>query len=161
MNAILHTGVGNGSILNFTPHEMQVSYYQHVAANSKNIILQPYGYTNQKRPLQLAFISTEANLAKLEAIRQNNLRRAGLLEGNTDPSLDNLSIVWLSYSVHGNEAAGAESCLKVVYELVNPQNRSENLGTNFTATLSNLDTFVIISGILVAVVFAAPLYLND
>ena len=108
----------------FTPHEMQVSYYQHVAANSKNIILQPYGYTNQKRPLQLAFISTEANLAKLEAIRQNNLRRAGLLEGNTDPSLDNLSIVWLSYSVHGNEAAGAESCLKVVYELVNPQNRT-------------------------------------
>jgi hypothetical protein len=108
----------------FTPHEMQVSYYQQVAANSKNIILRPYGYTNQKRPLQLAFISSEANLAKLEAIRQNNLRRAGLLEGATDPSLDNLSIIWLSYSVHGNEAAGAESCLRVVYELVNPQNAS-------------------------------------
>ena len=107
---------------NFTPHEMRIDYYRHVAANSKNVVFQPYGYTNQQRLLQLAFVSTEANLAKLEAIRLNNLRRAGLLEGATDPSLDNLSIVWLSYSVHGNEAAGAESCLKVLYELVNPQN---------------------------------------
>ena len=106
----------------FTPHEMKLDYYRHVAANSKNVLIKQYGYTNEQRPLQLMFVSSEANLAKLEAIRQNNLRRAGILDGNTDAALDNLSIIWISYSVHGNEAAGAESCLRVLYELVNPQN---------------------------------------
>jgi hypothetical protein len=100
---------------------MQVEYVRYLAANSKNIVLTPYGLTNQKRPLQLAFVSSEANLARLEAIRQNNLRKAGILEGAPDPSLD-VAIIWLSYSVHGNEAAGSESSMKVLYELVNPNN---------------------------------------
>jgi Zinc carboxypeptidase len=105
----------------FTPHEMQVDYVRHLAANSPLIKLQPYGVSNQKRPLQLAFISSEANLARLEAIRQNHLRRAGLLEGATDPKLD-LSIMWISYTVHGNEPAGNESGLRVLHKLVNPAN---------------------------------------
>lgn len=105
----------------FTPHEMQVEYVRYLAANSKNIVLTQYGLTNQKRPLQLAFISSEANLARLEVIRQNNLRKAGLLDGAPDPALD-MAIIWLSYSVHGNEAAGAESSMKVLYELLNPNN---------------------------------------
>lgn len=105
----------------FTPHEMQVEYLRHLAANSKNLVLRPYGLTNEKRPLQLAFVSSEANLAKLEDIRLNNLRRAGLVPGAPDPALA-VGIIWLSYSVHGNEAAGAESAMKVLYELLNPAN---------------------------------------
>ncbi|PSR12478.1 MAG: zinc carboxypeptidase [Bacteroidetes bacterium] len=105
----------------FTPHHQLVDYFQHVAANSANVQLLEYGRTNEDRPLLLAFASTAANLAQLEAIRLNHLRRAGLAEGAPDPALDR-AIVWLSYSVHGNEAAGSEASMGVVYDLANTGN---------------------------------------
>jgi hypothetical protein len=105
----------------FTPHHMLVNYVEHVAANSPNVQVTHYGHTCEGRPQLLAFVSTPENMARLEEIRQNNLRRAGLLDGTTDESLD-LAIVWLGYSVHGNEAAGSESSMAVLYELANPGN---------------------------------------
>ncbi len=105
----------------FTPHYMLVDYVQHVAENSPQVELVQYGETNEKRPLLLAFISTPENLARLEAIRENNLRRAGILEGDPQAELD-LAIVWLSFSVHGNEAAGSEASMPVLYELADPTN---------------------------------------
>ncbi|PHN08048.1 M14 family zinc carboxypeptidase [Flavilitoribacter nigricans] len=105
----------------FTPHHLLVDYFQHVAANSDRIQLTQYGMTNEKRPLLHAFVSTPENLARLDAIRENNLRRAGVLEGTPDPDLD-IAIVWLSFSVHGNEAAGSEASMGVVYDLANPAN---------------------------------------
>lgn len=103
----------------FTPHHLLVDYYEAVAAASPRVQLTEYGRTNEGRPLLLAMISTPENLAKLEQIRLNNLRRAGLTTGAIDESLD-VSIVWLSYSVHGNEAAGAEAGMGVLYDLANP-----------------------------------------
>ncbi len=105
----------------FTPHYMLVDYVHHVAANSPNVEVTEYGRTNEKRPLLLAFVSTPENLQRLEAIRENNLRRAGVLEGETREDLD-LAIVWLSYSVHGNEAAGSEASMPVLHALADPEN---------------------------------------
>lgn len=105
----------------FTPHHILVNYVEHVAANSPNVQITRYGTTYEGRPQMLAIVSTPENMARLEEIRQNNLRRAGLLEGATDESLD-LAIVWLGYSVHGNEAAGSETSMAVLYELANPDN---------------------------------------
>ena len=54
----------------YTPHWKVVSYFQHVTANSaKNVKLQQYGQTNEGRPLMVAFVSTEENIANLEGIR--------------------------------------------------------------------------------------------
>lgn len=106
---------------NFTPHHLLVDYFEHVAANSDQIKLVPYGQTNEGRPLLLAFVSTPENLAKLEDIRINHLRQAGLEPGTSDPSLDR-AIVWFTYSVHGNESAGSESSMGVLYDLVDKSN---------------------------------------
>ncbi|MEZ4983834.1 MAG: M14 family zinc carboxypeptidase [Saprospiraceae bacterium] len=103
----------------FTPHHLLVDYFQHIADQSDQVQLMEYGATNEDRPLLLAFVSTPANLANLEAIRLNHLRKAGLIPGTPDPALDR-AIVWLSFSVHGNEAAGAEASMAVVYDLANP-----------------------------------------
>lgn len=105
----------------FTPHHLLVDYYQYVAANSQYVKLIEYGRTNEQRPLLLAFVSTPENLAKLEQIRINHLRSTGLEAGEVDKSL-NLAITWLSFSVHGNEAAGSESSMPVLYELADPNN---------------------------------------
>jgi hypothetical protein len=105
----------------FTPHHIVTAYFRQAADNSPAVNLSTYGMTNESRPLLLAFVSSPDNLAKLDAIRQNNLRRAGLLEGKPDPALDR-AIVWLSFGVHGNEAAATESAMSTLYELIRPDN---------------------------------------
>lgn len=109
----------------FTPHHLLVDYFEAVAAKSDRVQLMEYGRTNEGRPMLIAFVSTPENLARLEDIRLNNLRRTGLIDGATDPALD-LSIVWLSYSVHGNEAGGSEASMGVLYDLADPNNRNSS-----------------------------------
>ena len=106
---------------NFTPHHLLVEYVQHVAANSNHVKLVPYGRTNEARPMMIAVVSSPENLARIEDIRVNNLRRAGTVAGAPDAALDR-AIVWLSFSVHGNEAPGSEASMAVLYDLVNPAN---------------------------------------
>ena len=100
----------------FTPHHLQIAYYQHVADQSDQVILQNYGRTNQQRPLLVAFVSTKENLDNLEQIRMDNLMRTGLIEGT--PS-SNIPIIWMSFGVHGNEAGGPESAINVIHKLTN------------------------------------------
>lgn len=106
----------------FTPHHMLVDYFQEIAEVSPRVELERYGTTNEDRPLLLAYVSTPENIARLDAIRKNNLRLAGLLPGKPDPALGDMAIVWLSYSVHGNEAAGSEASMGVLYDLADTNN---------------------------------------
>jgi hypothetical protein len=106
----------------FTEHSQLVAYYQHVAANSDRVKLMEFGRTNQQRPQILAIISTPENLRRIEDIRLNNLRNAGLIDGQADNTAP-VAIVWLGFSVHGNEAAGSEASMPVLYELADPANR--------------------------------------
>ncbi|MBP7272745.1 MAG: zinc carboxypeptidase [Saprospiraceae bacterium] len=103
---------------NFTPHHLLVDYFEYVDANSDAVQLQRYGYTKQTRPLLLAAISTKANMQNLETIRKDNLRRCGHLKDGVAPTT-NIAIAWLSFSVHGNEAAGSEASMQVLFDLVN------------------------------------------
>ena len=99
----------------FTRHHRVTDYFNHVAENSANVNLIEYGRTYEDRPLLLAFVSSDENMAKLEEIREDNLKRAGILEGT--PS-NNVAIVWLSYNVHGNESSSTEASMATIYELV-------------------------------------------
>lgn len=119
---------------NFYPHYLIVEYFEHVAANSPQVKFVEYGRTNQNRPLVLAFVSSAKNIANLEAIRTNNLKRTGLIEGKAEE--DNQAIVWLSFAVHGNEASSPNAAVKTLYELTN--------GTNADAAKWLENTVVII-----------------
>ncbi len=105
----------------FTPHHQLVDYYRHVAANSELVTIKQYGTTNQGRPMILAYVSHKENIDRLSDIRTDNMKMTGLYDGNplsTKPP----AIVWLSCSVHGNEAAGSEAAPNILWELVNPTN---------------------------------------
>ncbi len=101
----------------FTPHFQMVEYFRHAAANSSRIILKQYGKTYEDRPLIYAVVSSKENLANLEQIRLNNLRRAGMVAGKPDDS-NPIAIVWLSLNVHGNEAASSETSMLLLYNLL-------------------------------------------
>jgi hypothetical protein len=105
----------------FTPHHLLVDYFEHVAANSELVKIQTFGSTPEDRPQIIAIIASRRNQNRLEDIRLNNLRMAGMA-ANAPKLQDPPAIVWLSYSVHGNEASGSESAMAVLYDLVNPAN---------------------------------------
>ena len=108
----------------FTPHFKIVNYFKQVAENAPNMVkLEQYGETNEGRPLLVAYIATPENLQRLEAIRINNLRLAGIAKDKMAPDENVPPIVWLSYNVHGNEAVSSEAAMKTIYELVNPDNQ--------------------------------------
>ena len=100
----------------FTPHHRLVAYFEAVAAASPRVTVEQYGTTYEGRPLILAYVSSEGNLADLEGLRQNHLRRSGLAPGEPTDA-EALAVVWLSNSVHGNELAGSEASPTVLYGL--------------------------------------------
>jgi len=105
----------------FTPHHKIVAYYEHVAANNTNVKLQYYGTTNELRPLLVAFVSSQQNIDNLETIREDNLRRTGILSGTPSTKVP---ITWMSYNVHGNEAVSSEATMMTLWALVDPANQN-------------------------------------
>lgn len=107
----------------YTPHWRIVEYYKHVAANAPGMVkIQPYGQTNEGRPLMVAFVSAPANIANIETIRTNNLALAQM--GGSGTSNSAPAIVWLSYNVHGNETSSSEAGMLTLYALVDPANNA-------------------------------------
>ncbi|WP_448701412.1 M14 family zinc carboxypeptidase [Mucilaginibacter sp. AW1-3] len=104
----------------FTPHYRIVDYFKYIAQNSKNVKLQQYGSTNEGRPLMVAFIANDDNINKLEDIRKNNLRLAGLESGTGNTT--GPAVVWLSYNVHGNEPSSSEAAMLTLFALADPAN---------------------------------------
>lgn len=101
----------------FTPHHLLIDYYEHVASLSPMVQLESYGSTNEDRPLMIAMVSTPENLAKADqyvSANRNNIWQ----NGDAMSIADQKAIVWLSFSVHGNEAAGSESAMPVLYNLI-------------------------------------------
>jgi len=97
----------------FTRHHQVVDYYQYLAqAEPSRMQLMEYGKTNERRPLLLAYISSEENIKNIENIRQEHLKNT---KGEGEPDK---AIVWLSYNVHGNESVSTEASMQTIYDLL-------------------------------------------
>lgn len=104
----------------FTPHHRIVDYVRHVAEHSPRVTHRRYGTSVEGRPLLLATVTSTDNHDRLETLRRDNLKRAGLRQGA--PQAEPTAVVWLSYGVHGNESVSTEAALRTLYALGNPQN---------------------------------------
>ena len=101
----------------FSRHHQVLDYFKAVAnAVPNQIKIEKYGETYERRTLSLAYISSEENIKRLNDIRENNLKNAGLLSGQA--SNEEVAIVWLSYNVHGNEASSTEASMLTLYKLL-------------------------------------------
>ena len=103
----------------FTRHHQIVSYFNTVAQLKPDMVkIMSYGKTNEGRDLLVAAIGLPENIARLEEIRKHN---NGLVDGSVT-DINQPTIVWLSYNVHGNEPASSEAALLTLFALVDPSN---------------------------------------
>ena len=98
-------------------HDQLVAYMKKLDEVSDRITLTEYARTYENRPLLLLTVTSTRNHSSLETIRQQHLQltdpgRSGSLNTATMPA-----VVWMGYSVHGNEASGLNAALLAAYYL--------------------------------------------
>lgn len=95
-------------------HDQIQRYFELLAQQSGRAQLEVIGYSHEQRPLLQLVISSEQNLQRLEQIRQQHLAAA---RQGKERAADAPVIIWLGYSVHGNEPSGANAALLVAQYL--------------------------------------------
>ena len=99
----------------FSRHYQVLDYFNHISKSKKNnIILKNYGFSYERRPLFYAVISSENNIFNMENIRKSNLSSLD----TENKKINDKSIVWLSYGIHGNESSSTEAAMQTAYELL-------------------------------------------
>jgi hypothetical protein len=98
-------------------HDKLVYYLQKLAEVSDRMSIETYAYTHEKRPLLLLTISSPENHANLEAIQQAHLELSNPQKSASLTTQNMPAVVWQGYSVHGNEASGANAALVLAYYL--------------------------------------------
>ena len=94
-------------------------YFEALAAAAPDrMILGRYGQTWEGRPLPYAVIASPANLRRISAIREASLAMTDPRTGATITPVDQPAIVWLMYSVHGNEISPAEAAMATARHLL-------------------------------------------
>lgn len=95
-----------------------VRYMEKLAAASDRVSLETYGATHEQRPLLLMTITAPANQARIDDIRRDHV---AAVRAGAAPTAARKLIVWMGYSVHGNEPSGANASLLVAYFLAAAQ----------------------------------------
>ncbi len=101
-------------------HDQLVRYMEVLASASSRVRLEVQGTTHEGRPLVLLTITSPENQDRLEDIRRAHLER---LERRLPPPPGEgaPAVVWLGYSIHGDEASGSNAALLVAYHLAAAQ----------------------------------------
>ena len=112
-------------------HPSLVQYMRTLADQSDRVSIKVTGYTYEQKPLLQMIITSAENQAKLESLRQAHLK--GAVSGDPDAPL----VVWLGYSVHGDESSGANAAPIVAWYLA--ASRSEYVQNLLENTIIILD----------------------
>ena len=98
-------------------HDRIVQYMRAVDQASARVTLTDIGTTYEGRPQVVLTITSPANHARLEALRQEHLK---LSQPAVSPSVNTEAmpvVVWIGCSIHGNESSGANAALLGAYHL--------------------------------------------
>lgn len=102
-------------------HDQLLGYMRQLAATSPRIQLQEYGRSHENRPLVCLRIASPSLLPQLDALKA---RRRELIESEKGlpADLDQLpGVIYMGYSIHGNEASGCHAAVAVAYWLAAAQ----------------------------------------
>lgn len=101
----------------YTRHDQLVAYFEELARHSDRIRVQHIGRSYEGRPLLIATITAASNQARLEQIRQQHATLVDPAQPRSAAG-DSPVVVWLGYSVHGNETSSGEAAMLTAYYLV-------------------------------------------
>jgi hypothetical protein len=96
-------------------HHQVLAYFRALAAAAPDRVrLEETGLTHGRRTKILLTIASPANLARLDAIREAQVQNA---LGAKPATADAPTVVWLGYTIHGNEPSGVQASPIVAYHL--------------------------------------------
>ncbi|WP_448141926.1 M14 family zinc carboxypeptidase [Stenotrophomonas bentonitica] len=105
----------------YTRHDQLVAYFNELAKHSDKIKVEQIGTSYEGRPLLIATVTSAQNQQQLETLRRQHVTLADpaqpLSAAGNSPV-----VVWLGYSVHGNETSSGEAALLTAYYLVANRN---------------------------------------
>jgi len=114
-------------------------YIERVAATSTRVQVDTIGHSFEGREMLLLTVTSEANMARLDAIKADARRLAdprGAESGAVDAAVSRSpSIVWLAHSVHGGEASGVEAGLALLYQLAAGMDADTRVALDSTVVL--------------------------
>ena len=116
------------TLLGYEPGAFQTTYANYerflreLTAKSDRLKVMTLGETPEHRPLYLLAVSTPENLAKLDAVKADMAKLADPRVCSDAEAADIAArspmVVWLSYSIHGDESAAFEAGMQVLYQLI-------------------------------------------
>ena len=95
-------------------HDQLVGYMRLLAQKSDRVTLTETGRTHENRPLVLLTITAPSNHKNIDTLRQQHL--TNLDKGQADSKGAPL-ILYMGYSIHGNEPSGANASMLIAYYL--------------------------------------------
>ncbi|MEP1448495.1 MAG: M14 metallopeptidase family protein [Paraglaciecola sp.] len=93
-------------------HDQIVNYMRILALQSDRVSLVETGRTHENRPLYLLAFSAPENQQKLADIQAKHIQNLGQSTDKNDPL-----VIWMGYSVHGDEPSGSNAALLIAYYL--------------------------------------------
>lgn len=119
------------------PHQV-VQYFEAVAALSDRVVLREHARSYEGRPLIHAVVTSAANHARLAEIKAANRRLSDAPGTVSDADIAAMpAVVYMGYSVHGNEASGTEAGVLLLYHLA--AGRGESVESVLENTVVILD----------------------
>ena len=98
-------------------HDQLVAYLRELARTSDRVTVDIYGRTHEQRPLLYLTITAPENHRRLTTLQQQRRLLADPRQSDA-PNPDTLpAVIFMGYSIHGNEASGSNAALLVAYYL--------------------------------------------
>lgn len=99
-------------------HDQLSRYFYHLADKADRVSITSMGKTSQQREQLLVTISSPENLANLSTIlADRDLLKSPEKKLSKQKSDEAPLVIWLGYSVHGDEISGANAAMVVAYYL--------------------------------------------
>ncbi|ARS34168.1 M14 metallopeptidase family protein [Pontibacter actiniarum] len=102
-------------------HDQLAMYIRLMADASDRITLTEYGRTHENRPLYLLTVTSPKNHQNIEQIKELHRKLTDPAASGELNIKDMPAVVWMGYSVHGNEPSGSNAALLAVYHLAAAQ----------------------------------------
>lgn len=117
-----HFGFQVGADYHLINYEQAVEYWKKLETESPRIKLFEYGQSSDGKPMIMAVISSEENLARLDRFKEIS-KRLSRVKGISEEEAKKLAaegkaIVWIDGGLHATEVAPAQHIIQLTYDLI-------------------------------------------